>query len=100
MMPLDVWPTSTINPDGSRTVNVWGQLRFLPNGTSSQVYLQFRPQGAPDNGWQTIGPLAVNDPLGYYFTQQQESVPGVWRAIWISPNGRGGLASRQAQVSF
>ena len=44
--------------------------------------------------------MDVTDPLGYYFTRRPQSVPGVWRAVWISPTGRGGLASREALVEF
>jgi hypothetical protein len=79
-LPLVV---SSAGGDGS-TVNVWGQLRFRPNGvTGDKVQLQFRPQGS--DAWTDSGPAVdVVDPLGYFQTQATAPFPAVWRAVWTN----------------
>ena len=73
-LPLVVTPSG----DG---VDVWGQLRFLPNGTQSEVGLEFKPEGSAD--FQPAGePVPVTNPLGFFEAQRPESRPGTWRAIW------------------
>ena len=91
---LPLWVTSA-GGDGS-AVNVWGQLRFRPNGSASDaVQLQFRAQGS--DAWTDSGPpLAVSDPLGYFSTQAAAPFPAVWRAVWTSADKSLALSSREA----
>jgi hypothetical protein len=98
-MPLVLTPAGQ-NPDGTTQLNVWGQLRFRPNGvTGDTVQLQFRPQGS--DAWSDQGaPIAVNDPLGYYQGQVTAPFPGVWRAVWSNPAQYPfALSSREVVVS-
>jgi hypothetical protein len=83
--------------DGSN-VNVWGQLRFLPNGVPSQVVIQYRPAGASD--FSPVGsPLQVTDPHGFFSAQVPAQGPGVYRAQWTSADGASTVNSREAVIS-
>lgn len=67
-------------------VDVWGQLRFLPNGFASQVFLQFRPAG--ESEFRDVGdPVPVTDPLGFYETRRPALGAGTWRAQWRADDG-------------
>jgi hypothetical protein len=77
-------------------VDVWGQLRFLPNGVASQVFLQFRPAG--ESEFRDVGePVAVTDPLGFYATRRPAQGAGTWRAQWRAEDGST-LQSRDVTV--
>jgi hypothetical protein len=79
------------------TVQMWGQLRFFPNGQTGDVYLQFRPAGSQN--WQFGGgPYRTDGGLGYWTTQLTPPGPGVWRAL-VSINGNF-LTSREVSVPF
>jgi len=90
-------------PDGmgGGSVNVWGQLRFRPNGLQSDtVQMQFRPQGATD--WESNGdPIPVTNGVGYFTARLTVPVSGAFRAVWT---GEGdpppSLASREVKVQF
>ena len=73
---------------------LWGQLRFLPDGQPGSAVVQWRPQGAPDSAWATLGaPIAVNE-RGYFTTARAAPVAGTeWRGAWLRPDGTIGLAS-------
>lgn len=67
-------------------MNLWGQLRFLPNGTQSSVSLQFRPEGATDFA-QVGDPVPVTDQLGFFSADRPAPSSGAWRAVWSGPGG-------------
>ena len=76
--------------------NVWGQLRFLPNGTQSSVSLQFRPEGAAEFG--PLGePVPVTDARGFFSVDRPAPGPGTMRAVWNGPGGAA-VASREVPV--
>jgi Cellulase (glycosyl hydrolase family 5) len=83
------------------TVNLWGQLRFRPNGTlGDQVVLQYRPQGGTD--WTTVGdPVSANG-LGFFLAQRDAPVSGSWRAVWAGENYgfTGFVFSREVLLKF
>ena len=63
---------------------LWGQLRFLPNGTDSTVELQYRPEGA--KGFARVGePVAVSSFHGFFEADRPSPGPGEWRAISRDP---------------
>ncbi len=74
--------------------NVWGQLRFMPNGVADVVAIQWRPRdgSAP---WATVGDAVAIDPLGYYTATRvaPSAAPGEWRALWTAPGAGTELAS-------
>ena len=83
------------------TVNLWGQLRFRPNGTlGDQVTIQYRPQGGTE--WTTVGgPLTANG-LGFFSATLPAPVSGSWRAIWYGENYgfTGFVTSRDVLLKF
>ena len=86
------------SPDsvGALATNFWGQLRFLPNGTASEVLIQYRQQGTVP--YVTIGdPVKVTNPLGFFEAQRALPGPGTVRAAWIS--GNQSAVSREIPVS-
>jgi hypothetical protein len=74
--------------------DVWGQLRFLPNGAADVAAIQWRPL---DNSaaWATIGPPVAIDRLGYFTATRTapSATPGEWRAAWSSADGKLTLTS-------
>lgn len=78
---------------------VWGQLRFLPNGSSGKVSIQFRPEGETGD-FRTVGePLDVTQLLNFYEANVPAQGPGTWRAEWTAPDGSATLRSREVRVS-
>lgn len=78
-------------------VDIWGQLRFFPNGVGADMYLQFRPAGS--KSWVFAGGPYPTDPaLGYWSTQIKPPGPGVWRAAL--PYGNAYVYSREVSVPF
>ena len=88
------------NGAGGGTVNVWGQLRFRPNGAQGDmVQMQFRPQGAA--AWENNGdPIPVSSAFGYFTAQRSAPVSGSWRALWFGRDQPTIFASREAKVQF
>ena len=88
-----------IQQPGGFVVNVWGQLRFRPNGlpagAQDQVQLQYLPaDGSSD--WTAVGdPITVTNPLNYFTGQLQLPGPGQVRAAWTT----GPFTSRPAPVT-
>ena len=83
---------------GLPSFSMWGQLRFLPNGTTAVAELQFKPldDSAP---WVRVGEPVAIDELGYFTASRvaPTAQPGEWRAVWTAPdagNALGSLASR------
>jgi hypothetical protein len=90
VMPFDV-------RRNGQTLQMWGQLRFFPNSTPGDVYLQFRPAGSQD--WQPAGgPFHVENPFGYWETQVTPPGPGVWRSVVLL--GDQAVFSREVSVSI
>jgi hypothetical protein len=74
--------------------NIWGQLRFLPNGTADVAHVQWRPKdGSLD--WADVGDPVAIDERGYYTTTRTAplAAPGEWRAAWLRPDGSIGSTS-------
>ncbi len=80
--------------------NLWGQLRFRPNGAPDTVQIQWHPK---DNsaGWFDVGDPAPVDFLGYFNVSRVAPflVPGDWRAAWMRPDGSIGSTSISADGS-
>jgi hypothetical protein len=68
-------------------VDVWGQLRFEPNGfVGGTAQIQFRPQGESD--FQNLGsPIQVADALGYFDVQVPSPGRGTWRITSTATSG-------------
>jgi len=85
---------------GNPIFNLWGQLRFLPNGVADVVTLQWR---AKDNsiGWTTIGDPVALDAFNYFTATRvaPSPVPGEWRGVWLRPDGAIGSTSLGADGS-
>jgi hypothetical protein len=74
--------------------SLWGQLRFLPNGTPDFVHIQWRPKdGSLD--WADVGDPVAIDERGYYAATRTAplAAPGEWRAAWLRPDGSIGSTS-------
>lgn len=69
-------------PAGAAT-NVWGQLRFRPNGLAAdEVQLEFDPAGGA-SGFRPLGDkLLVTNAKGYFATRVKVPGPGRLRAVW------------------
>jgi hypothetical protein len=81
--------------------NLWGQLRFRPNGTlGDSVIIQFRPQGGTE--WTTAGDPVPANGAGFFTAQRDAPVSGSWRAIWFGENYgfTGFVTSREALLKF
>ncbi|CAN5450114.1 hypothetical protein BH20ACT18_BH20ACT18_06530 [soil metagenome] len=85
---------------GGGTVNVWGQLRFRPNGAQGDtVQLFFRPEGSTQ--WTANGdPIPVTSPFGYFTAQRSAPASGTWRAVWSGSQAPTVFASREVKVQF
>ena len=82
---------------GRSGLTFWGMLRFLPLGTKTEVWLQFKPSGARD--FTTIGDaVPVEDPWRTWTAHRPVSSPGTWRAVWLDPNTGAPVISREAEV--
>jgi len=78
-------------------VSFWGQLRFLSNGTASEVFLQHRPVGAAD--FATVGdPVPVTNTVGFFEASRGFPGPGTWRAVWSDPVTGTPVSSREIDV--
>ena len=81
-------------------VNIFGQLRFLPNGNPSltNVQLQWAPAGT--TSYVNLGPPQPVTNLVGYFTFANVSLPGagLLRAAWSGPQVPGGIVSRPQAV--
>jgi hypothetical protein len=81
---------------GPNTLKAWGQLKFLPNGTESDVYLQFRPAGS-QNWTPASGAIRVTNPMGFWEADVASPGPGVWRSV--IPYADSYVTSREVSVS-
>ncbi len=88
-MPFLAFNSRALDPvTGTSVFNLWGQLRFLPNGTNAAAAIQWR---AKDGGgaWATVGDLVPIDALGYFTAARTAPSPalGEWRSAVVDPNG-------------
>ncbi len=83
---------------GGGSTSFWGQLRFLPAGTQTQVRMQFKPAGTAS--FQNAGaPVPVTNPSGFFETRQAISGPGTWRAVFVEPFSKTVIVSRDVATS-
>ena len=67
-------------PAGPGTANVWGQMRFRPDGLGEEAQVQYQAPGTPD--WVNVGAPMATDFKGYFTGQVQYPGPGQLRAVW------------------
>jgi hypothetical protein len=74
--------------------NLWGQLRFLPNGAPDVVHIQWRPKDG-SLPWTDVGDPVTIDERGYYTATRTAplATPGEWRAAWLRSDGSIGSTS-------
>ena len=87
-----------VQQPGGFVANVWGQLRFRPNGLPAgardQVQIQFKP--AEGDEFVNVGdPITVTSAMNYFTGRVTLPGPGEVRALWTG----GSLASRSATVT-
>jgi len=80
--------------------NLWGQLRFLPNGVADVVQIQWRPKDS-SSGWVTVGDPVALDAMNYFTATRvaPSPAPGEWRGMWLRPDGAIGSTSLGADGS-
>jgi hypothetical protein len=82
---------------GAPAFNLWGQMRFLPNGAAEAVQIQWHPK---DNsaGWFNVGDPVPVDHFGYFNATRVApvAVAGDWRGAWVRPDGSIGSTSISA----
>jgi hypothetical protein len=77
-------------------LNVWGQLRFRPNGITDSVQIE---QLNADGTWSPAGaPIQVTNPMGYFTTFIPGAGPGQYRAHWTGTDAPNDVASRTVSV--
>lgn len=86
---------ATATPGG---VGVWGQLRFRPNGvTTDTVQIEFSANGGAT--FAPVGlPLVVRNGLGFFNGVVPSQGPGLYRARWTGQQLPFNAASRPARV--
>ncbi|MCW3063274.1 MAG: hypothetical protein JWN32_446, partial [Solirubrobacterales bacterium] len=83
---------------GQGMFEAWGQLRFRPNYTTTDVLgLQFRPQGGTT--WTTKATAAITNPVGYFDMPLVAQGRGTWRAVWLY-NDSPLIGSREIPVAY
>ncbi len=93
--PFLAFNTNTAEPStGALIYNLWGQLRFAPNGAAALASIQWRAKDG-STPWVTIGETVPVDPMGYFQATRSGllPVPGEWRAAVINPADGAVLAS-------
>jgi hypothetical protein len=95
-MPL-VQTGKGVGSVGETTVTFWGGVRFLPYGTQTSVFMQYRPKGGAT--FTSVGEPVAVEPGGYYNANISQPGPGTWRAVWINPVNGASLVSRQIEVN-
>jgi hypothetical protein len=85
---------------GLPVFNLWGQLRFLPNGAADVVQIEWRPKDN-SSGWLPVGDPVVLDTFNYFTAQRiaPAAIPGEWRGVWLRPDGAIGSTSLGADGS-
>ena len=95
--PFVATPLGVDEATGAPAFSLWGQARFLGNGATEAVQIQWRPK---DNsaGWFNVGDPLPIDHFGYFTATRvaPAAVPGDWRAAWIRPDGSIGSTSISA----
>jgi len=93
-LPFLAFPTGVDPATGAPMFNIWGQLRFIKNGTPAVAHIQWAPATNPA-GWQTVGDPVAIDERGYFGAPRSSpaNAPGYWRAAWLRPDGTVGQSS-------
>lgn len=95
--PFVATPLGVDGETGAPVFSLWGQARFLANGATEAVQIQWRPK---DNsaGWFNVGDPQPIDHFGYFTATRvaPAAVPGDWRAAWIRSDGSIGSTSISA----
>ncbi|MDQ3676236.1 MAG: hypothetical protein M3401_05440 [Actinomycetota bacterium] len=94
-IPFIVFPGATDTATGRQNFRFWGQLRFLPDGsTADKAVIQWRPKGSAGAWTPVSAPLAISS-RGYFQTSllNPQAAPAEWRAAWRRPDGTILLAS-------
>jgi hypothetical protein len=80
---------------GPPSYSLWGQLRFLPDGTAARAVVQYKRHDAPESAWTTNGaPINVSQ-RGYFTAGRTAPVAGPidWRGAWLKDDGTVGFTS-------
>jgi hypothetical protein len=80
-------------PLANGTYEMWGQLRFRPDGRPDAVLVQFQPQGG--QAWFTEATTTTDGGRGFFDVNVPAAGPGAWRACWP---GTTPVCSRTAPV--
>jgi len=67
---------------GRQSFSFWGQARFLPDGATQRITIQWRQKGTA-GAWQDVGPAEPINQRGYFQTTRlaPQPAPSEWRAI-------------------
>jgi hypothetical protein len=94
-LPFLAFNTNTADPaTGAQVYNLWGQLRFAPNGREVAATIQWRAKDG-STPWVTTGDTVPVDPMGYFQATRAGVLPviGEWRAAVINPADGAVIAS-------
>jgi hypothetical protein len=87
--PFLAFDTKTLDPaTGAPIYNLWGQMRFRPNGNGGAATIQWRAKDG-STPWLSVGdPITVSD-MGYFEATATAPLPvvGEWRAAFVLPDG-------------
>ena len=73
---------------------IWGQVRFTPNGANQFVTLQMKPRGS--NTWTRSGAvLEVASNQGFFRVKRPNTAGATWRAVWVERDLSGFRLSRE-----
>jgi hypothetical protein len=77
------------------TANIWGQLRFTPNGSTQYVALQYKAPGA--SSWTRSGAvIEVTSNQGFFEAKRPTGANVAWRAVWAERDFSSFQISREA----
>ncbi|HEX4345906.1 MAG TPA: hypothetical protein VHZ31_10125 [Solirubrobacteraceae bacterium] len=84
--PFLAFDAHTTDPTtGTEVFNLWGQMRLLPNGTQTNVQIQWRDKTNPSAPWISVGDPVPIDGMGYFQATRSApaAVTGEWRSALI-----------------
>jgi hypothetical protein len=79
--------SGALDPEtGAPVYNLWGQLRFAPNGGAGLATMQWRAKDG-STPWVSMGDTVSIDTMGYFQATRSGllPVPGEWRAAVVNP---------------
>jgi hypothetical protein len=95
-LSFDAWRLPLWVVKSGSGVRVWGQIRPLPDGGSTQVEVQ---QATSPGAYATVQTVNVASPKGFFTLRLPGSSGGTWRLRWTPPGGGAPLESREADVA-